>query len=555
MECAKKMAILLAVMQFLAATTGLIIGFIADSTAMWVYSLIGVVVSVTMGVITIRVIYTCDKEESGTVIDSDDNEGAEEASALSKASTMVSATISEEYYKLCKDTANSIYLFANRLDSNSALTERLEEIKSKETLQYYTNFNVNDLLFSLIMHDMALCYKKLGHETGEYRKEMLTMSMLKMLGMNETIDEYGEMRDLHANTLEACNLFIGLVDNLGDISTKDKDGFTMFTLLKEYAEDCISEYNVLLYRFSSLVAKADDTITEHEAQFLESIAKRDTNIKVDSTVAEGTESPTDKLEKLIGLGSVKEEVYKLRDYVKIMQMREEQGLKSASLSYHCVFTGNPGTGKTTIARILAGIYKDLGVVKGGQLVETDRSGLVAEYVGQTAPKTNAIIDKALDGILFIDEAYSLVQGSENDYGNEAIATLLKRMEDDRDRLIVILAGYDGEMQQFIDSNPGLQSRFNRYIHFNDYSADELLEIFSLNMRSHDYKMSDETKEYVRERLQEAVAKKDKNFGNGRFVRNVFEKTIEAQAVRLAREPKITKAKLQEIKAEDVRKAI
>ena len=555
MECAKKMAILLAVMQFLAATTGLIIGFIADSTAMWVYSLIGVVVSVTMGGITIRVIYTCDKEVSGTVIDSDDNEGAEEASALSKASTMVSATISEEYYKLCKDTANSIYLFANRLDSNSALTERLEEIKSKETLQYYTNFNVNDLLFSLIMHDMALCYKKLGHETGEYRKEMLTMSMLKMLGMNETIDEYGEMRDLHANTLEACNLFIGLVDNLGDISTKDKDGFTMFTLLKEYAEDCISEYNVLLYRFSSLVAKADDTITEHEAQFLESIAKRDTNIKVDSTVAEGTESPTDKLEKLIGLGSVKEEVYKLRDYVKIMQMREEQGLKSASLSYHCVFTGNPGTGKTTIARILAGIYKDLGVVKGGQLVETDRSGLVAEYVGQTAPKTNAIIDKALDGILFIDEAYSLVQGSENDYGNEAIATLLKRMEDDRDRLIVILAGYDGEMQQFIDSNPGLQSRFNRYIHFNDYSADELLEIFSLNMRSHDYKMSDETKEYVRERLQEAVAKKDKNFGNGRFVRNVFEKTIEAQAVRLAREPKITKAKLQEIKAEDVRKAI
>jgi type VII secretion ATPase EccA len=405
------------------------------------------------------------------------------------------------------------------------------------------------------MHDMALCYKKLGHETGEYRKEMLTMSMLKMLGMNETIDEYGEMRDLHANTLEACNLFIGLVDNLGDISTKDKDGFTMFTLLKEYAEDCISEYNVLLYRFSSLVAKADDTITEHEAQFLESIAKRDTNIKVDSTVTEGTESPTDKLEKLIGLGSVKEEVYKLRDYVKIMQMREEQGLKSASLSYHCVFTGNPGTGKTTIARILAGIYKDLGVVKGGQLVETDRSGLVAEYVGQTAPKTNAIIDKALDGILFIDEAYSLVQGSENDYGNEAIATLLKRMEDDRDRLIVILAGYDGEMQQFIDSNPGLQSRFNRYIHFNDYSADELLEIFSLNLRSHDYKMSDETKEYVRERLQEAVAKKDKNFGNGRFVRNVFEKTIEAQAVRLAREPKITKAKLQEIKAEDVRKAI
>lgn len=180
------------------------------------------------------------------------------------------------------------------------------------------------------------------------------------------------------------------------------------------------------------------------------------------------------LDDLIGLNLVKEEIATLVNYIKMKQMRDEMSLKSPDVSYHCVFLGNPGTGKTTVARIIADIYRELGILKRGHLVETDRSGLVAEYVGQTAVKTNQMIDKALDGVLFIDEAYSLVQGSSEDYGSEAIATLLKRMEDDRDRLVVILAGYTNEMEVFINSNPGLRSRFNRYIHFEDYSAEELL---------------------------------------------------------------------------------
>ena len=193
----------------------------------------------------------------------------------------------------------------------------------------------------------------------------------------------------------------------------------------------------------------------------------------------------------------------------------------------------------------------MGVLKSGHLIETDRSGLVAEYVGQTAVKTNNIIDSALDGVLFIDEAYTLAQGGNEDYGREAIATLLKRMEDDRERLVVILAGYTDEIEQFINSNPGLRSRFNRYIHFEDYTAEELYEIFCLQVRKNEYSMSDDAKQYLKTYLSDVVANKDKDFGNARFVRNLFERTIEEQANRLANIPHLTKKAMSEIRKEDI----
>lgn len=258
-----------------------------------------------------------------------------------------------------------------------------------------------------------------------------------------------------------------------------------------------------------------------------------------------------ELQSLIGLSSVKAEVERLTNFIKIMKVREKQGLPVSEISYHCVFTGNPGTGKTTVARILANIYSELGVIKKGHLVETDRSGLVAEYVGQTAVKTNKIIDSALDGVLFIDEAYSLVNGGNNDYGTEAISTLLKRMEDDRKRLVVILAGYSNEMQTFINSNPGLQSRFNRYIDFPDYNVDELLEIYKRNLKKHKYTLSTEAETFISAYLANAVANKDNNFGNARFVRNLFEKTLENQAMRLANIGHLTSEMLCEISIVDV----
>ncbi|MDE7154800.1 MAG: AAA family ATPase, partial [Muribaculaceae bacterium] len=275
------------------------------------------------------------------------------------------------------------------------------------------------------------------------------------------------------------------------------------------------------------------------------------------TITSNTSKPTEdsiatkELNALIGLDGVKDEIAKLQNFIKIQLIRKAKGLNTSPISYHCVFTGNPGTGKTTVARIVAEIYRDMGILKEGHLVETDRSGLVAEYIGQTAVKTNKVIDSALDGVLFIDEAYTLAPTSSNDYGHEAIATLLKRMEDERDRLVVILAGYGNEMQTFIDANPGLQSRFNRYIHFDDYSAEDLLAIFELNLKKNQYRMSDSAKVILKTYLDNAVANKDKNFGNGRFVRNVFEKTLQNQATRLSSKNNFSKEALQLIIDEDI----
>ena len=258
-----------------------------------------------------------------------------------------------------------------------------------------------------------------------------------------------------------------------------------------------------------------------------------------------------KLDELVGLVPVKNDVRMLANFIKIQHKRKLSGLKEAPISYHCVFTGNPGTGKTTVARILADIYRTMGVVKKGHLVETDRSGLVGEYVGHTAVKTNKIIDSALDGVLFIDEAYTLVRGGERDYGGEAIATLLKRMEDDRDRLVVILAGYTDEMRKFIDSNPGLQSRFNRYIEFPDYTADELAQIFLLTAERSQYSCDGDVRASLRDVMQKAVETKNKNFGNGRFVRNLFESAIQRQAVRLSTVPSVTTEMLAELTLHDL----
>ena len=243
----------------------------------------------------------------------------------------------------------------------------------------------------------------------------------------------------------------------------------------------------------------------------------------------------------------------LANFVKLQKQREAQGLKTAKVSYHLVFYGSPGTGKTTVARIIGRIYKDLGVLKKGHTVETDRGGLVAKYMGQTALKTDTVIQQALDGVLFIDEAYSLVPegGNGSDYGQEAIATLLKRMEDYRDRLVVIIAGYKDEMQRFIDSNPGLQSRFNRYIDFPDYSGKELTEIFKMYMKKNQYTLADDAEAYLKERFDEAVAHKDRNFGNARFARNVFEKSIQQQANRLSNQYNLSKEELTELTIEDL----
>lgn len=259
-----------------------------------------------------------------------------------------------------------------------------------------------------------------------------------------------------------------------------------------------------------------------------------------------------ELQGLIGLSRVKGEVESLRNFVIVQKQREANGLKPASVSYHCVFSGSPGTGKTTVARIVAGIYKEMGILKKGHLVEVQRADLVGEYMGQTAPKTNAKIDEALDGVLFIDEAYSLADGSPHDqYGREAVDTILKRMEDDRDRLVVILAGYSEPIKGFIHSNPGLESRFNRYIHFDDYTADELLQIFVFNLEKAQYTITRDAYQAVYDVIRNAVAHKDERFGNARYVRNLFERIIQRQANRVAHLRTPSREELSIIEKEDI----
>ena len=304
---------------------------------------------------------------------------------------------------------------------------------------------------------------------------------------------------------------------------------------------------ILIGIFADDDEKKDDA--EETAQQTEQMEQKDSVI-----VNEPLEGdPYQELDDLIGLESVKQEVRSLANFVKLQKQREAQGLKSAKVSYHLVFYGSPGTGKTTVARIVGRIYKDLGVLKKGHTVETDRAGLCGEYVGKTGPKTDTVISKALDGVLFIDEAYSLVPegGAGNDYGQEAISTILKRMEDYRDRLVVIVAGYKDEMQRFIDSNPGLQSRFNRYIDFPDYSSGELTDIFKMYMKKNQYTLAPDAEEYLKEQFEYAVAHKDRNFGNARFARNVFEKSIQQQANRLAGQTNLDKGRLSELTIEDL----
>lgn len=418
-------------------------------------------------------------------------------------------------------------------------------------------------LQSLILLDAMRCSQKLGHPFASSKATPEGRFVVLLI----TVICDGSSDLTHAND-EAAWMFYEAGDmwqRMVTLSTRQE----LFAVISSaelnlaylfkthhYFEKYALRYAVLLYRFSSVLAELDNRITPTEKSWLNQLMENKSQLEeVKIMEWDANDDPMADLQAMVGLDVVKQEVENQQCLIQVQQLRQQKKLPIVPVSYHYVFTGHPGTGKTTIARILARMYKKLGVLKKGHLVEADRSSLVAEWLGQTEAKTTQVINSALGGVLFIDEAYSLTSDPQDGYGKVAVDVLLKRMEDERENLVVILAGYPDQMQQFINSNPGLKSRFNRNIFFPDYTAQELTQIFRGLMRKYQYQTYTTVTAHLTQHLEEKLRANHTNFGNARYVRNLFEQCVIQQSKRLCKRHITSTSQLQEITLDDLKLAL
>lgn len=447
----------------------------------------------------------------------------------------------------------------------------ISELK-KEAYTFYESVKPlldleNESINSCLIWDLGIIGIFCAGADNEWNEEEIFLFSLTiaLIQQSENLD-YIELWN-YSDTLRD-RFYVEIIKIFKSIAEKENYQFITPALIKKIDQKYGSDFHQTiidaLYRFAQVTVYADNEAHPKEIISLALVKNMlseehgdNENCDKEATPKDSKSSETleivyEELQKQVGMQQIKEEVNTLGNLLKLQKVRKDRGLAVTSVSLHSVFYGPPGTGKTTVARLIGKVYKHLGLLEKGHLIETDRAGLVGSYIGHTAEKVEKKINEALGGVLFIDEAYTLKpENASNDFGQEAIDILLKRMEDYRDELVIIVAGYPDEMERFLLSNPGLKSRFNRYFKFDHYSAQELIEIYQKFCTENKFELTYEAKVSLTRLVNVICQNRSRNFGNGREMRNLFEKTLEMQANRLANISKITDHMLISILPEDI----